>query len=197
MKITDVKSYVTMPRDGLPWHFVEVLTDEGVTGLGECSLYIGNQIITEAIQAVKPLVVGQDPANIEEVWQRIFRRYLRIGGRGIISAALSAIDIALWDIKGKVLGVPVYQLLGGPVRESVPLYTHVQDASYDGIRVEDAVELALKTKAEGYEAIKGKVLGVPVYQLLAARYERVCRSTPTCRTPRTTASGSRTPWSLR
>ena len=154
MKITDIKSYVTMPREGLPWHFVEVLTDEGVTGLGECSLYIGNQIITETIQAVKPLVVGQDPANIEEVWQRIFRRYLRIGGRGIISAALSAIDIALWDIKGKVLGVPVYQLLGGPVRESVPLYTHVQDASYDGIRVEDAVDLALKTKAEGYEAIK-------------------------------------------
>jgi len=77
---------------------------------------------------VKPWVIGQDPANIEEIWQLIYRRHLRIGGRGPISAVISGIDIALWDIKGKALGVPVYQLLGGPVRDHVPLYTHVHDA---------------------------------------------------------------------
>ncbi len=142
MKITDFKTYVTAPRPANPWLFVEVHTDEGVTGLGECSLSIGNHIIAETIAAVKPLVIGEDPANIEEIWQRIFRRYLRIGGRGVISAAISGIDIALWDIKGKVLGVPVYQLLGGPVREYVPLYTHVQDASREGITPKDAAEQA-------------------------------------------------------
>ncbi len=154
MKITDIKTYCTMPRRNLPWLFVEVHTDEGVTGVGECTLGIGNHIIAQTIEAVKPLVIGEDPAHIEEIWQRIFRRYLRIGGRGIISAVISGIDIALWDIKGKVLGVPVYQLLGGPVRESVPLYTHVQDAWYEGVTVEDAVMLARETKAKGYQAIK-------------------------------------------
>lgn len=143
-----------MPRPGLPWQFVEVHTDEGITGLGECTVYTSNHIVSQGIEAVKPLIIGLDPANIEEIWQRIFRRYFRIGARGIMSAVISGIDIALWDIKGKVLGVPIYQLLGGAVRESVPLYTHVQDAWYENVTVEDAVESALKTKADGYEAIK-------------------------------------------
>ena len=154
MKITDLKTYVTMPRDGLPWLFVEVHTDEGVTGLGECTLYTANHILSQGIEAVKPLVVGLDPANIEEIWQRIFRGHLRIGGRGIISAVVSAIDIALWDIKGKVLGVPIYQLLGGPVRDHVPLYTHVHDNRQGITTIEGVAEEASQAKADGYQAIK-------------------------------------------
>ena len=154
MLISDVKTYVTMPIQGLPWLFVEVHTDEGVTGVGECTLYTANHILSQGVEAVKPLIVGLDPANIEEIWQRIFRHYLRIGARGIISAVVSAIDIALWDIKGKVLGVPIYQLLGGAVRDHVPLYTHVQDASYPNVTPDDAVKLALQTQADGYQAIK-------------------------------------------
>ena len=103
---------------------------------------------------MKPLIVGLGPANIEEIWQRIFRRNLRLGGRGIVSAVISAIDIALWDIKGKALGVPIYQLLGGPVRDHVPPYTHVQDASYAGVTPDAAAALAGETKAQGYRAIK-------------------------------------------
>src|SRR5512139_4046738 len=93
MKITDVRTYVTMPRPARAWLFVEVHTDEGVTGLGECTLYHGNHIISESVHAIKQMIIGLDPAHIEEIWQRIFRRYLKIGARGIISAVASAIDI--------------------------------------------------------------------------------------------------------
>jgi galactonate dehydratase len=154
MQITDVKTFLTMPRPGTPWLFVEVYTDEGVTGLGECTWYVANYLIAQTVESIKPLIIGLDPANIEEIWQRIFRRHLRLGGRGVISAAMSAIDIALWDIKGKTLGVPIYQLLGGPVRESVPLYTHVQDASYPDVTPQDAVAMALETRDAGFSAIK-------------------------------------------
>ena len=104
MQITDIKTYITMPIENLPWLFVEVHTDEGITGLGECSWYGNNTLIQQGIESVKPWVIGQDPANIEEIWQLIYRRHLRIGGRGPISAVISGIDIALWDIKGKALG---------------------------------------------------------------------------------------------
>ncbi len=152
MKITDVKAYLTAPH-GAPFLFVEVLTDEGVTGVGEASLPQANQLLFRGVDAIRPLVVGLDPANIEEIWQRIFRRFLRIGPRGVVTCLLSAVDIALWDIKGKVLGVPVYQLLGGPVRECVPLYTHVQDAT-SGISLDEVHGQALRARADGYEALK-------------------------------------------
>jgi galactonate dehydratase len=154
MKITDIKTYTTMPIEGLCWLFVEVETDEGVTGLGECTDYLANPHLVRGIEAVKPLVVGADPANIEEIWQRIFHAYSDLNGRGYVSHLISAIDIALWDIKGKVLGVPIYELLGGPVRDRVPLYTHVQDQWYEGVKIEDMVAAAKKTKAAGYSAIK-------------------------------------------
>lgn len=153
MKIIDVKTYVTMPIDNLPWLFVEIHTDAGVTGLGECSWYGNNALLEHGVESVKPWIIGQDPSNIEEIWQLIYRRHLRIGGRGPISAIISGIDIALWDIKGKLLGVPIYQLLGGPVREHVPLYTHVPDAS-QGKSIDEMVEVARNTKSEGHQAIK-------------------------------------------
>lgn len=154
MKITDLRTYVVAPRPTNPWTFVEVHTDEGVTGLGECTDYRSTPILVRAIEAVKPLVVGEDPAHIEEIWQRVFRNYSSLNGRGFVSHIVSALDIALWDIRGKVLGVPAYQLLGGPVRESVPLYTHIQDQSYPGVTIDDAVQAARQTKAGGYTAIK-------------------------------------------
>ncbi len=149
MKITDVKTYLTMPLDGLAWLFVEVETDEGVTGVGECTDYFSNPHLVRGIESVKSLVIGEDPANIEEIWQRIFHVYSDLNPRGYVSHLISAIDIALWDIKGKVLGVPVYQLLGGPVRDHVPLYTHPA-----GETLEEIVESALRMKEEGFEATK-------------------------------------------
>ena len=82
MKITDVKTYLTMPLEGLAWLFVEVETDEGVTGVGECTDYFSNPHLVRGIDAIKPLVVGQDPANIEEMWQRIFHVYSDLNPRG-------------------------------------------------------------------------------------------------------------------
>jgi len=153
MKITDIKTYVTMPVEGLAWLFVEVETDEGVTGLGECTDYFANPHLVRGIEALKPVLVGLNPANIEEIWQRIFHSYSDLSGNGYISHLISAIDIALWDIKGKVLGVPIYDLLGGPVRDSVPLYTHVQDQSQP-FSIEDMVAAAKRTMADGFDAIK-------------------------------------------
>ena len=102
MKITDIKTHVVMPIPGLAWLFVEVETDEGVSGLGECTDYAVNSHLVRGIEAIKPLVVGSDPKNIEEIWQRIFHVNSDLNGRGYISHLISAIDIALWDIKGKV-----------------------------------------------------------------------------------------------
>jgi galactonate dehydratase len=154
MKISDIRSYATMARQGRPWLFIVIETDEGVSGLGECSLYTGTRMVSETLQMIKPQLIGLDPSHIEEIWQRIFRRYLRIGARGIVWGVASGIDIALWDIKGKMLGAPIYQLLGGPVRDHVPLYTHVPDALNEQMTPQDAVNAALKARAEGFEAIK-------------------------------------------
>lgn len=150
MKITGIETYVTMPVEGLAWLFVEVKTDEGVTGLGECTDYFSNPHLVRGIEAIKPLVIGQDPANIEEMWQRIFHMYSDLNPRGYVSHLISAIDIALWDIKGKVLGVPVYQLLGGPVRTHVPLYTHPAAGKSN----EEIVASAIRMRDEGFEATK-------------------------------------------
>lgn len=152
MKITDIKTYLTAPH-GSPFLFIEVFTDEGVTGLGEATLPQANYLLVQAIEAIRPLVIGLDPSNIEEIWQRLFRRFLRIGPRGVITCLLSGIDIALWDIKGKVLGAPIYQLLGGPVRRNVPLYTHVEDAT-SNISLESLQLQAKRAKSNGYTALK-------------------------------------------
>ena len=157
MKITDVKTHVVRLNEGLAWVLVSVETDEGVTGWGECTDYIANPQLVRGIEAVKPFVIGVDASHIEEIWQRIFHIYSDLNGRGFVSHLISAIDIALWDIKGKVLDRPIYDLLGGPVRESVPLYTHVNDTS-QGDTFEDhlagMMEDARQTKAAGFQAIK-------------------------------------------
>mgnify|MGYP001615525448 CR=1 FL=1 len=125
MKVTDLKTYVVMVQPGREWIFVELETDEGITGLGECSDYGATPHLVAGLEAVKHLVVGMDPRNIEDLWQKLFHGYSDLNGRGYVSHIMSALDIALWDIKGQTLGVPIYQLLGGPVREKVPVYTHI------------------------------------------------------------------------
>jgi galactonate dehydratase len=158
MKITDVTTHVVAPIGEqlvlgchVSWLFVEIHTDEGVTGLGECTNWPrrGNTVIHAAVRAIADSLVGRDPAQIEAIWTEVFRNYTYLGNRGAITAALSAIDTALWDIKGKALGRPVYDLLGGPVHESIPLYTHVSAADADR-RSAQVSELI----ADGYRAFK-------------------------------------------
>ena len=114
-------------RGSRNWLFVEVETDEGVTGLGECSGW--PRVVETAVQDLANLLIGQDPAHIDRIWGHLYRAMMGHGLTGTVgSGALSGIEMALWDIKGKVLGAPVWQLLGGAIRDRIPVYGHAHTA---------------------------------------------------------------------
>jgi galactonate dehydratase len=162
MKITDLRVYLTRPEGSTrSWLFVEIDTDEGITGVGESTnsggggaLIVGNA--TEMLkndlegQDFSEGLIGLDPANIDAIWHRIFRRFGTLGSRGFGTTLASGIDMALWDIKGKALGRPVWDLLGGKMRDSVPVYSHV---SYID-DIDACVADAKRQVALGYQALK-------------------------------------------
>lgn len=115
MKITDIKL-----RPASKYLFVQVETDEGITGLGEAGVWGFLDATQGVIDSFKKYLVGKNPFNIEDHWNYLYRSMYFRGS--IIMSALSAIDMALWDIKGKTLGVPVYELLGGKVRDKARCY---------------------------------------------------------------------------
>jgi galactonate dehydratase len=154
VKVTDIKSYLVQPREFNRWLFVVVETDEGVTGIGECTNQTSMAHLTRGLEVIKPFVIGRDPANIEAIWQRVYHFYGELNPRGYITHLLSAIDLALWDIKGKVLGVPIYELLGGPVRDRVALYTHVPGRWFTDVPISEMQRVAKAHRAAGFEAIK-------------------------------------------
>jgi galactonate dehydratase len=128
MKITSVRPWL-IQSEASYWGeflFVEVSTDEGITGWGEITTTtkIANRTLTAMLRQISDTMVGEDPAQIERLWHKLFRSFTYMGSRGAAVECLSAIDIALWDIRGKALGKPIYELLGGPVRDEVALYTH-------------------------------------------------------------------------
>ena len=102
------------------------------------------------ISRVSELLEGDDPKNIEKIWHKVFRHFTYMGSRGATTSVISGIDIALWDIRGKVLGVPVYELLGGPVRDAVDVYCHPQD----GATSEDLAQHCKAIVATGQTSIK-------------------------------------------
>ena len=122
MKVTDVIPHVIFSGRG---HlvFVEVCTDQGITGIGEATLDSKTEAVVGAIHDLKDYVLGEDPTRIEHHWQRMSRHSFWRGGV-VTGSALSGIEIALWDILGKALDVPVYELLGGAVHDRVPLYVN-------------------------------------------------------------------------
>src|SRR5919202_718521 len=120
MKITDIELFLVPPR----WLFVRVETDEGVVGWGEGSLEGHAEAVEGAFASLKDRFVGQDAAAIEDAWQIGYRGGFYRGGP-VLMSALSGLDQALWDIKGKALGVPVGQLLGGKVRDRVAVYAWI------------------------------------------------------------------------
>src|SRR5436309_2039243 len=98
----------------LSYVFVQVDTDEGLTGWGEITTYPGtvaNRTIVAALREVEAFLVGEDASQIEAIWHRLLRAFTYVGTRGATTAMVSGIDIALWDIKGQALGVPIYVLL--------------------------------------------------------------------------------------
>ena len=123
MRIRDV-SIFQVPDPGGTAMLVVVDTDEGVSGIGEVGIRSRQEAVRGALADLRPLLVGADAFRTERLWQLLFRAGFFPGDR-ILGAAIAAVDIALWDIKGRALGVPVHQLFGGAVRERVPCYRHV------------------------------------------------------------------------
>lgn len=147
MRITAIDTYAVWggSRNFL---FVTVDTDEGINGVGESGL-TGRELAVEgAVRHMAPLLIGEDPRRIEHLWQMLARGafFPAVGAAG---AALSAIDIALWDLRGKALGVPVYDLLGGLVREKVVCYPHCNEFG-----VEPLVESARAAVAGGWRFVR-------------------------------------------
>ena len=128
MKITSVRPWLIQSSASYwgEFLFVEVNTDEGITGWGEITTTtrIANRALTAMLRQIGSMLVGEDPARIEQLWHKLFRGFTYMGSRGAAVECVSAIDIALWDIRGKALDKPIYELLGGPVRDEIALYTH-------------------------------------------------------------------------
>ncbi|MBI1761041.1 MAG: galactonate dehydratase [Acidobacteria bacterium] len=138
VKITKLETFLVKPR----WLFLKVHTDAGVVGLGEPITEGRALTCAEAVKEIAPYLVGKDPRDITHHWQAIYRHAFYRGGP-ILTSALSGIDQALWDIKGKLLGVPVYELLGGPTRQRIRVYAHA-----------GTPELIKERRAQGFTAFK-------------------------------------------
>ena len=144
MKITNLNLYLVRPR----WCFLEMETDEGITGWGEPVLEGHCDAVKACVEEMKPYLIGHDPSRIEDIWSTIYRAGFYRGG-GVLMGAIAGIDQALWDIKGKVFQAPVYQLMGGPCRDSIRVYSWI-----GGDRPADVGQAALEKKNAGFTAVK-------------------------------------------
>src|SRR5215207_8208557 len=149
------------------WVFVKVETDEGITGWGEASLEWKTRGVVGCVEDLAPLILDQDPRRIEHLYQVMYRHaFFRAGVVGM--SALSGIEQACWDIWGQSLGVPVYQLLGGNVRDYIRMYDHLGGGEMNALYLQDQpermAERARESLADGYDAIK--VLVVPMAEPL-------------------------------
>src|SRR5664279_852091 len=140
IRITKLETFLVKPR----WLFLKVHTNAGIVGLGEPILEGRAETCAQAVKEIEPYLVGKDPRRVVHHWQAIYRHAFYRGGP-ILTSALSGIDQALWDIKGKALGVPVYELLGGPTRNKIRVYAHASVDNPDSVR---------KAIAQGFTAFK-------------------------------------------
>jgi len=153
MRITDAKVIVCSP--GRNFVTLKITTEDGIYGLGDATVN-GRELAVASYLTdhVVPLLIGRDARRIEDIWQYLYKgAYWRRGP--VTMCAIAAVDTALWDIKGKALNVPVYQLLGGASRESVLVYGHASGAD-----IEDTVKAVAHYKSLGYKAIRAQS-GIP------------------------------------
>lgn len=122
MKVTEIKTFICQAYR-TNWVFVKVLTDAGIYGVGEATLEMREKTVAAAIEELERYLVGRDPHDVEAFWHDAYRDAYWRGGP-VLMSALAGVEMALWDIKGKDLGVPVYKLLGGKVRDAVPCYAN-------------------------------------------------------------------------
>ena len=148
MKVTAIRSYAFEDDEGKLYFIAKVETDEGIYGLGEVGIPRWGNAVASAIEHLSQFVIGEDPFSTERLWQRMFRGGFFPADK-VYCCAISAIDIALWDIKGKALKMPVYKLLGGPVRDKVVSYPHTQ-----GSTTEELIANSKKAVAEGWKFVR-------------------------------------------
>lgn len=144
MKITEVNTYLVRPR----WGFVEICTDDGLSGWGEAVLEGHAATVKTCVEEMREYLVGADPRRIEDIWTTLYRAGFYRGG-GVLMSAIAGIDQALWDIKGKYFGAPVYELMGGACRDRMRVYSWV-----GGDRPTDVGAAARERKDAGFTAVK-------------------------------------------
>jgi L-alanine-DL-glutamate epimerase-like enolase superfamily enzyme len=165
MKITEVEIFDIHCPERPPWNpvFVRIHTDEGIHGLGEAGLAYdwGHSAAAAMIKEIaEAVLIGFDPFKTELLWSRMLREsFWGLGGGPVLYSAMSAIDTALWDIKGKALGLPVYQLLGGKTNDNLRTYASQLQFDWDQdctkmLTPADYARAASKAMAEGYDAVK-------------------------------------------
>ena len=174
MKITAVNTYYCRPR----WGFVSIETDEGYTGWGEAVLEGHCDAVLACVNEMSSYLIGSDPARIEDIWSTIYRAGFYRGG-GVLMSAISGIDQALWDIKGKYFNAPVYQLMGGACRDKMKVYSWI-----GGDRPEDTGVAAKEKKDAGFQAVKmnatEELQMIDTYDKVDAVLARVAAIRETC-----------------
>lgn len=162
MKITKIETYICHAYR-TNWVFVKIFTDtDGLHGVGEATLEYKELTVAQAIQELEDYLIGKDPHQIEMIWHDIYRDGYWRGG-AVLMSAFSAIEMALWDIKGKDLDVPVYQLLGGKVRDAVPCYANGWFATAK--TPDEFAEKAKLAVAKGFKALKWDPFGSSYLQI--------------------------------
>ena len=144
MKIKNLELFKVPPR----WLFLKITTDNGVEGWGEPVVEGKADTVKAAVEEMAGYIIGKEAGKIEDIWQLLYRGGFYRGG-AVLMSAIAGIDQALWDIKGKALGVPVYELLGGPVRDKMKVYSWIGGDKPSGVAGE-----AKKRIAAGYKAVK-------------------------------------------
>lgn len=144
MKIEKLELFKVPPR----WLFLKISTDEGISGWGEPIVEGKADTVAAAVREMKDYLIGRSPMDIEDIWQALYRGAFYRGGP-ILMSAISGIEQALWDIKGKALGVPIYELLGGAVRQKVRVYSWI-----GGDKPSEVAQAAVEKHEQGYTAIK-------------------------------------------
>lgn len=151
MQITGVTAY-HLPGTRYPWVFLRIDTDAGIHGIGQVSSGPNSTVVAAAASRLGPLLIGEDPSRIDYLWHKLFSGFNSLGSLGFVSALISGVDIALWDIRGKHLSLPIYELLGGRFHDKLILYSNGWSAGCT--TPDDFAKAAGKTVAEGHTALK-------------------------------------------
>ena len=167
MKIKNVNTYLVRPR----WCFVEIITDDGFEGWGEAVIEGKASSVKSCVEEMTEYLIGADPRQIEDIWTLLYRAAFYRGGP-ILMSAISGIDQALWDIKGKYFNAPVYELMGGKCRQKMKIYSWI-----GGDRPSDVAKAAKEKQEAGFHAIKmnatEELQYIDTYDKIDAVLERV------------------------